>query len=169
MCVTGINVQGNNEQSCEKSNGSFLHSYYFGEDPTARPLSEINGHSPSSGNPVLNGNYTLQKTRSSDAVNAKPKPPRPNKLSKTKSSTYISPDQSERIMYNSKVTLTLRRSRLSLNSDDEVTAVSGQPEDPELRVVPTERTLRRTEELRSLCPTPPPLPVKPSLHKTVRV
>ena len=37
-------------------------------------------------------------------------------LLKSKSSTYISPDQSESQMYNTKVTLTLRRSNSHLNS-----------------------------------------------------
>ena len=37
-------------------------------------------------------------------------------LLKSKSSTYISPDQSESLMYNTKVTLTLRRSNSHLNS-----------------------------------------------------
>ena len=59
--------------------------------------------------------HSLQKTKSSDSIPSKaPLSSRPAKLSKTKSSTFISPAQSENIMYNSKVTLTLRRSRQNL-------------------------------------------------------
>jgi len=43
--------------------------------------------------------------------------PLPNPLSKAKSSTYISPEQSETLMYNTKVTLTLRRSHSRSNGE----------------------------------------------------
>ena len=165
-------------QNCS---GSFLHSYYFGENPRVQqmpPKTTIAGsrgfsEAGSHGSTVNGENFPLQKTKSSDAVVDKPRVHRPGKLSKTKSSTFISPDQSEKIMYNSKVTLTLRRSRLSLNSEDDSehgtnsevgdeTGIRTQP------ILPNGRVLKRAEEMRSQCPTPPPLSAKPTLRQTVR-
>ena len=60
---------------------------------------------------------TLTRTTSSGSVNQKfssPNPPNP--LLKSKSSTFISPDQNESPMYNTKVTLRLRRSNSHLNT-----------------------------------------------------
>jgi len=62
----------------------------------------------------------VQRNKSSDSVlhqltsseNGKARPL--HILSKTRSTTYINPNQSEKIMYNSKVTLTLRRSKSRL-------------------------------------------------------
>ena len=61
---------------------------------------------------------TLTRTKSSGSVNQKfssPNPPNP--LLKSKSSTFISPDQDESPMYNTKVTLRLRRSNSHLNTN----------------------------------------------------
>ena len=130
-------------------------------------------------------NFELQKTKSNDSIMEAPslsQLSRAGKLQKTKSSTFISPEQqSENMFYKSKVTLTLRRSRQNLNEDLEScssptsapkqTYYYGEslpPEKPPLPCLPTERILRRAEELRSQCPTPPPLMSKPSLQKTVR-
>ena len=85
-------------------------------------------------------------------------------------------------MYNTRVTLTLRRSRQNLNEDDCEPVYSSTPvkdnyffgenleEDGRLTptCVPNGRLRKRAEELRSACPTPPPLAVKPSLQHTVR-
>lgn len=63
--------------------------------------------------------YQVLRTKSSGSLNRPPNPqaPLPNPLSKAKSSTYISPQQSETLMYNTKVTLTLRRSQSRLDTD----------------------------------------------------
>jgi len=63
--------------------------------------------------------YKVLRTKSSGALNhfVNQPPPTPNPLSKTKSSTYISPQQSETLMYNTKVTLTLRRSQSRSNTE----------------------------------------------------
>ena len=61
--------------------------------------------------------YSLSRTKSSGSVNGSDiKKTSPNPLLKSKSSTYISPEQSESLMYNTKVTLTLRRSNSHLSS-----------------------------------------------------
>ena len=204
-----LNVQDISKKSCDRTRGGgSLHSYYFGETPdiispeptlcsipTSRP--GRNNGTPSNGTPTygirrngeLNGingnnqNYSIQKTTSTDSMLQKaPVPPKPGKLSKTKSSTFISPEQSEKIMYNTRVTLTLRRSRQNLNEDDGDPVYSRAPvrenyffgenggEDTRMTpsCVPNGRVRKRAEELRSACPTPPPLAVKPSLQHTVR-
>lgn len=148
-----------------------------------------------------NRNYELMKTKSDDSIVERPshasstnslyrtQGPGPGKLQKTKSSTFISPQQqSESMFYKSKVTLTLRRSRQNLNEDFDGTSsptslngpkqtyyygeglppTSALEKPPLPSCLPTERILRRAEELRSQCPTPPPLLSKPALQKTVR-
>ena len=60
---------------------------------------------------------TLTRTKSSGSVNQKFSSPNPSiPLLKSKSSTFISPDQNESPMYNTKVTLRLRRSNSHLNA-----------------------------------------------------
>ena len=124
-------------------------------------------------------NYELQKTKSDDCIVDRPSPtlPRMGKLQKTKSSTFISPEQSDNLFYKSKVTLTLRRSRSNLNEEldacgEKQTYYYGEglptPDKPPIPILALqEKVLRRAEELRSQCPTPPPLMSKPSLQKTV--
>ena len=58
--------------------------------------------------------FSLTRTKSSGSVASQGKSP--SALLKSKSSTFISPDQCEALMYNTKVTLTLRRSNSRLNS-----------------------------------------------------
>ena len=73
-------------------------------------------NSPSNGHNSYNS-YSLSRTKSSGSVNGSDiKKTSPNPLLKSKSSTYISPEQSESLMYNTKVTLTLRRSNSHLSS-----------------------------------------------------
>ena len=60
---------------------------------------------------------TLTRTKSSGSVNQKLSSLNPSiPLLKSKSSTFISPDQNESPMYNTKVTLRLRRSNSHLNT-----------------------------------------------------
>ena len=60
---------------------------------------------------------TLTRTKSSGSVNQKFSSPSPSiPLLKSKSSTFISPDQNESPMYNTRVTLRLRRSNSHLNA-----------------------------------------------------
>lgn len=200
-----LNVQDISKKSCDRTQGGgFLHSYYFGETPDIIPSEPTLCSTPTSrsgrnnGTPSINGtrrngelngingnnqNYSIQKTTSTDSMLQKaPVPPKPGKLSKTKSSTFISSEQSERIMYNTRVTLKLRRSRQNLMEDDGDPVYSSAPvrenylfgenggEDGRMTpsCVPNGRVRKRAEELRSACPTPPPLAVKPSLQHTVR-
>ena len=125
-------------------------------------------------------NFPIQKTKSSDAIQYKHSNSKPGKLSKTKSSTYISPEQSERIMYNSKVTLTLRKSRQNLNIDNDTYSQGklqcsdihangfNETEKPSPSVGVNGRVRKLAEDMRSQCPTPPPLSAKPTLRQTVR-
>ena len=60
---------------------------------------------------------TLTRTKSSGSVNQQLSAKNSsNTLLKSKSSTYISPDQNESLMYNTKVTLQLRRSNSNVNT-----------------------------------------------------
>ena len=191
-----MTVQERSTPKRDTPSGGFLHSYYFGENPNTvnsigNKFSGLGNGSAGTNNggenlyspqPVKktgNVGYPVLKTKSSDAIHSKPSYTKPGKLSKTKSSTFISPEQSERIMYNSKVTLTLRRSRQNLNIDDDTCSQSNSPGSDtngcnELEKLPPSiglngRVLKRAEEIRSQCPTPPPLYAKPSLRHTVRV
>ena len=87
---------------------SFLHSSSdrpSNPSPEVRPAASATSHPP----------FALSRTKSSSSVH-QPSQPQPNPLLKSKSSTYICPDQNESLMYNTKVTLTLRRSNSHLNS-----------------------------------------------------
>lgn len=178
-----------NNSSNLKSDNQIQNNISNNNNNHIKPISKPARTSMTSGR-----NYELMKTKSDDSIIEKPSPysggtlPRtPGRLQKTKSSTFISPDQqTESMFYKSKVTLTLRRSRTNLNEDFESSSSSPTMNGPKQTYyygeglppsdrpampscLPTERILRRAEELRSQCPTPPPLMSKPSLQKTVRV
>ena len=114
-------------RSGENKKGGFLHSYLFGECPLSADNEAENSSRSKKNSSIIkeesdfNG-YLLQKTMSSDSVIPKVLASKPGKLSKTKSSTFISSEQSENIMYNSKVTLTLKRSKNNLSADAESNA-----------------------------------------------
>ena len=86
---------------------SFLHSQTSNGNSTEESI-----------RPSPHPSHSLTRTKSSSSVNHQKLSPKSqaHPLLKSKSSTYISPDQSESLMYNTKVTLTLRRSNSHLNS-----------------------------------------------------
>ena len=125
--------------------------------------------------------YSLTRTKSSGSVATPAKSP--SSLLKSKSSTFISPDQSEALMYNTKVTLTLRRSNNRLNSS--VGDLNSPPEihNGHLNGIHQNGTRNGTRNggpgpstkcpnfyyFGSTPPPPPPASSKPSLLKTVCV
>ena len=120
---------------------------------------------------------SLTRTKSSSSLANQAKPP--SSLLKSKSSTFISPDQSEALMYNTKVTLTLRRSNNRLNSS--VGDLNSPPEihNGHLNGIHQNGTRNGGEGPPTKCqnfyyfgstpPPPPPASSKPSLLKTVCV
>ena len=123
--------------------------------------------------------FSLTRTKSSGSVASQGKSP--SALLKSKSSTFISPDQSEALMYNTKVTLTLRRSNSRLNSS--VGDLNSPPESHNGHLNGIHQNGTRNGGPPTKCqnfyyfgstapPPPPPPPAassKPSLLKTVCV
>ena len=121
--------------------------------------------------------YSLTRTKSSGSVATPAKSP--SSLLKSKSSTFISPDQSEALMYNTKVTLTLRRSNNRLNSS--VGDLNSPPEIHNGHLNGIHQNGTRNGGPPAKCqnfyyfgsppapPAPPPASSKPSLLKTVCV
>ena len=121
--------------------------------------------------------HSLTRTKSSGSLANQAKSP--SSLLKSKSSTFISPDQSEALMYNTKVTLTLRRSNSRLNS-----SVGDLNAPPEIHNGHLSNGIHQNGTKNGGPPTkcqnsyyfgsnapppPPPASSKPSLLKTVTV
>lgn len=120
--------------------------------------------------------YSLTRTKSSGCVTNPSQSP--SALLKSKSSTYISPDQSQALMYNTKVTLSLRRSNSQLNSSSRDLISPSEKYNGHSNGVQQNGT-RNGGPAKSQnsyyfgcspgpSPVPPPTSSKPSLVKTVR-
>ena len=116
---------------------------------------------------------SLTRTKSSGCVTNQSQSPS-GSLLKSKSSTFISPDQSEALMYNTKVTLTLRRSNSQLNSSSRDLNSSADKNTGRPNGIHRPNGTRNGGPSNfyyfgsSPAPAPPPASSKPSLLKTVR-